>query len=246
MNTSTKQQMTIEQLAEKLGGNLWEKEDLKRIYLRAGHQTKKMSTKTYVYEHNGEFRVNCSIDCPSQPYSWIASQQDQIIEGVEAGIADALATTIYYVVNADGNPVNINQNEVPLNDLEDENEFFISEAAAKRFFENNGFGEGYKIAEMDKEEFEAETKRMDEIFFAAAAKKREEAKAAQAIEVAKKPKPAPIPETYGVECKVKHNRFGEGTVISEEDNKVLIDFPEVGEKSLLKAFAKLEILENGK
>lgn len=71
----------LEFLAEKLNGKYWSKGDLKRIYLDAGYNTKKMSTKTYVYQReDGAFNVKCSIDCPSQNYSWIESQQNEIIE----------------------------------------------------------------------------------------------------------------------------------------------------------------------
>lgn len=50
--------VTIETLAEKLEGKLWVKGDLKRIYLDSGYNTKKMSTKTYVYQkENGTYVV---------------------------------------------------------------------------------------------------------------------------------------------------------------------------------------------
>jgi hypothetical protein len=82
-------QISLEQLAEKLNGKLWVKGDLKRVYLERGHNTKKMSTKTYVYEINGEFKVSCYIDCPSQPFEWIKSQQEQIISRVLESIEQA-------------------------------------------------------------------------------------------------------------------------------------------------------------
>jgi len=83
--------LTIEQLAEALKGKLWVKGDLKRIYLDKGYNTKKMSTKTYVYQReDGTFGVSCYIDCPSQPWNWIKSQQDEIIERVEESIEAAI------------------------------------------------------------------------------------------------------------------------------------------------------------
>jgi len=75
--------ITLEQLAEKLNGKFWTKGELKRVYIERGYNTKKMSTKTYVHEVNGNFKVNVYIDCQSQGYNWIKSQQEQIIESVE-------------------------------------------------------------------------------------------------------------------------------------------------------------------
>jgi hypothetical protein len=62
--------ISIEQLTEKIGGKLWVKDDLKRIYLNeAGWNTKKMSTKTFVFQdESGAFKVSCHVECPSQPW----------------------------------------------------------------------------------------------------------------------------------------------------------------------------------
>lgn len=93
LNNGRKQKMknlTIEQLAEKLGGKLWIKGDLKRIYLDRGYNTKKMSTKTYVYQReDGTFGVKCSIDCPSQAFQWIESQENEVVESVKLSIERA-------------------------------------------------------------------------------------------------------------------------------------------------------------
>jgi hypothetical protein len=43
---------------------------------------------------------------------------------------------------------------------------------------------------------------------------------------------------------VKHGRFGIGKIVSENDTTITIDFNQHGEKTLLKKFTKLEILEN--
>jgi hypothetical protein len=57
---------------------------MKRIYVDAGWNTKKMSTKTYIYQReDGTFGVSCYIDCPSQPMAWIKSQQAEIITSLE-------------------------------------------------------------------------------------------------------------------------------------------------------------------
>ena len=71
--------VTIEQLAEKLNQTVWTKGDLKRIYLNdTGHNTKKMSTKVYIYEKNGDFRVSVTINCPSQHDNWIEAQENEL------------------------------------------------------------------------------------------------------------------------------------------------------------------------
>lgn len=82
---------TLDQLNEKLNGKIWEKAGKKRIYLDKGHNTKKMKTTTYVEQNeNGEFVVKCFIDCPSQNWNWIKSQQEKVIEGVEEDIETIL------------------------------------------------------------------------------------------------------------------------------------------------------------
>ena len=88
METTPK--ITIEELAVKLNGKMWTKGDLKRIYLDRGYNTKKMSTKTYVFEKDGEFIVSCYIDCPSQAYQWIESQQNEVKESVYSQIEEIL------------------------------------------------------------------------------------------------------------------------------------------------------------
>lgn len=90
---------SIEQLAEKLNGKLWVKGDLKRIYLDAGYNTKKMRTKTYVYEKDDRFIVNCTIECPSQPDEWIESQQNEIIDSYSSKISEIIEEYGFEVEN---------------------------------------------------------------------------------------------------------------------------------------------------
>lgn len=79
--------VTIEKLAEKFNASVWSKCDLKRIYLNdKGYNTKKMSTKTFIFEKDGEFIVSCRIECPSQHYQWIQSQEEKVKEGVYSRI----------------------------------------------------------------------------------------------------------------------------------------------------------------
>lgn len=104
---------TIEQLAELLGGKLWTKGDLKRIYLDRGHNTKKMSTKTYVYEYNGEFKVKCVIDCPSQHGAWIESQEKEVVDSVLGHIEQVL----FNLENPDIDFYEEKQKQAQLNEL---------------------------------------------------------------------------------------------------------------------------------
>lgn len=83
---------TLKQLAEILNGNYWEKGNLKRVYLDKGHNTRKMSTKTFVFQdENGEFKVSCKVDCPSQHPQWCKSQEEEIKKSVYKEIANALS-----------------------------------------------------------------------------------------------------------------------------------------------------------
>ena len=165
LNNGRKQKMknlTIEQLAEKLGGKLWTKGDLKRIYLDRGYNTKKMSTKTYVYQReDGTFGVSCFIDCPSQDFNWIKSQQNEVIGNVMSDIEDALATTYYVVVDANGAYLNDNQKPVTLNNLS-RCDYFLTETGANNWMKAE-YLENCTIKAFDRTEFENEVERLDEI-----------------------------------------------------------------------------------
>lgn len=87
----------LKELEEKIGGTYWEKGNLRRLYLDRGHNTKKMTTKTFIWEdENGALRISCKIECPSQPYEWVKSQQDQVKKGVMREIEDALASQYFF------------------------------------------------------------------------------------------------------------------------------------------------------
>ena len=81
MTTTT---TNIYELAEKLNAKVWEKGDMKRIYLNdEGYNTKKMSTKTFIWQdETGDFKVSVRIECPSQPWNWIKSQEQEVREWV--------------------------------------------------------------------------------------------------------------------------------------------------------------------
>jgi hypothetical protein len=79
--------ITLELLAEKLKGKIWIKGDLKRVYLNEyGYNTKKMSTKAYIFEKDGEFIPVVNIECDSQTYQWIKSQKDEVKNRIEKEI----------------------------------------------------------------------------------------------------------------------------------------------------------------
>lgn len=83
--------VTLEQLAEKLNSTVWAKGDLKRIYLNdAGYNTKKMTTKAFVFEKDGEFLVSVKIDCPSQHYNWIKDQEEKVKDSILSDIDNAI------------------------------------------------------------------------------------------------------------------------------------------------------------
>lgn len=89
LTTMNTKNVTLEQLAERFNQTVWVKGDLKRIYLNdEGYNTKKISTKTFIFEKDGEFIVSCRIECPSQPYQWIQSQEQEVKEGVYSKIED--------------------------------------------------------------------------------------------------------------------------------------------------------------
>lgn len=89
--------ITLKQLAESLNGNYWEKGNLQRVYLDKGNNTKKMSTKTFVFQdENGEFKVSCKVYCPSQPWEWCKSQEESVKKTVYRQIEDATATEYYF------------------------------------------------------------------------------------------------------------------------------------------------------
>jgi hypothetical protein len=80
--------LTIEKLADFMNESVWVKGDLKRIYLNnAGHNTKKMATKCFIFQTSEEdFKVSVKIDCPSQAWQWIESQENQLRDRIERKI----------------------------------------------------------------------------------------------------------------------------------------------------------------
>lgn len=238
--------ITLKELAAQIGGKYWEKGDLKRIYLDRGHNTKKMSTKTYVYQgENGQFKVNCFVDCPSQPYQWCTSQAEEVKDNVWSDIQEAIAEKVYIVKIINENTVDKNNEVTALNDLECGSGYVFTQEAAENLFTD--LPASHSIVEVAKSEFDAERKRLDEIQEATWAKER----AARQPEKSKDPVKVTIPTSttpvediaYGVGANVIHQKLGSGIVIEEDAKYVRIDFGGTV-KNLIKKFTKVTVVEN--
>jgi hypothetical protein len=229
-----KNNITIEQLAERLDGKLWTKGEMKRIYLDEGYNTKKMTTKTYVYQReDGSFGVSCNIDCPSQAWQWIKSQQNEIIERVNNQIERAMSDTAFVLVNKDGQPVNYKGEIVALNYAES----FYTEREAQEELDNYAAYDRYIT--MPREEFETEVDRLDEI--EAAERAATPAPIVSTVALAPKPVENSTNQKYGVGTKVKHAKFGEGEVTAENEKIIEVAFASETKK-LLVDYVKLEII----
>lgn len=234
--------LTIEQLAEKLNGNLWEKGDLKRIYLDKGHNTKKMSTKTFVFQdENGDFKVSCRVDCPSQPWQWCKSQEDEVKESVyneiESLIEEHTSDNVY-VLSKDGCFIdNFNKPFTPGNPLYKDDVYFSQKTAE---------------AVVKKHNLAAEIKVFTKSQWADLCVKyvpeqietNEPVAEARPISAPKKIVNTTSP-VYGVSKRVSHPSFKTGTVIAEGDEVIEVEFDDnqVGTKKLLKKFINLQIIE---
>lgn len=117
--------LSIYELAERLSHTfdlnykVWETGDIKRIYINdAGYNTRKMATKTFIWQDEyGEFKVSCHIDCPSQPWNWIKSQQKEVIDNVMERIRKVLVNTFYIAIRKEDGKVFYN------GDMKDKEEF---------------------------------------------------------------------------------------------------------------------------
>lgn len=231
---------TIEELAIALEGKLWTKGDLKRIYLDRGYNTKKMSTKTYVYQkEDGSFGVKCTIECHSQHWNWIEKEQDLIIKGVDSEIKEALADTYFLIQKTEGSDLYVNDSgkEVTLNNIFS-TERFLTEKEALKFIETE-LTPDCKVVSISKEEFRTKEDALDEIDRA----KRTVEIEAKKVESEQKKSVAQenLVRSFEIGGQVEHPKFGIGTVLSEEKETVKIEFQE-GIKNLLKQFAPLKVL----
>jgi hypothetical protein len=77
---------TLQEIADHFGCKVWKDS---RVYLpQFGYKTKKMTTTTYVYIVDGEIKVSVFIDCPSQPYAWINSQKEKVVDSVYTALEE--------------------------------------------------------------------------------------------------------------------------------------------------------------
>lgn len=226
--------ISFEQLAETLKGNLWTKGDMKRIYLDRGFNTKKMSTKTYVFQRaDGSFGVSCRVECPSQHDNWITAQEDEIIESVirdienaqkqlnlelvEYKILEEKAECMVYVKrNADAEP-----------------SWFTEEI----FYEEFGCYPAELFAGKLEEDLEVVYEKRREAYRIESEKKASEKKEPQ-VNFDIKPSEYVIP-TYEIGKTYNHSRFGNGVCEAEDENNVVINFDSEGQKKFIKQFVKL-------
>ncbi len=218
--------ITLEQLASKINGKLWTKGDIQRVYVDYGYNTKKMTTKTYIYQNqDGTFGVSCYIDCPSQNFNWIKSQQEEVIASVLSDIDNLLSTTAYIMVDQDNKIVNQFGKEITLNKCD----IILTEKKAKRELENCSYFKSFIT--MDRSEFEAKVDALDLLEPTINTTPKQETKTNNGI--------TEYESTVEVGKKLEHARFGIGISIAENEEKITIDFPNHGPKTFLKAFCKL-------
>ncbi len=135
MDNENQNQITLKELADLLpGAKHWQKGNKERIYLRRGHNTKKMKTNVFVYEENGIFKVSVFIDCPNQNMTWINKEKEAVKETVQNEVDMAVQAQVYALKTEDdrfldtsGEPNDWEWAEVFLN--EDEANIFLEEEA---------------------------------------------------------------------------------------------------------------------
>lgn len=71
-------------IGKKTNVKAWEKGDKKRLYFQGvGYNTKKMTTNVFIEVSGDAPYLSVRINCPSQPYSWIASQEAEVKEQMQ-------------------------------------------------------------------------------------------------------------------------------------------------------------------
>lgn len=99
--------MTLKEIATKINGKVWEKGDMKRIYLNnVGHNTNKMRTKAFIWFDDSKRKCGLSItiECLNQPDSWCISQTN-ILKNDHSELAQE-CMNMYYTETLD---VELNQ-----------------------------------------------------------------------------------------------------------------------------------------
>lgn len=235
--------LTLEELAEKINGRFWEKGDKKRVYLNAGHNTKKMKTTVYVeLSPSGMFDVKCYIDCPSQDLNWVISQQEEVIESIERKIDEACADTYYYV-EENGVIIDDCSRETELKDLYVDGGLYIREGQAVYFIREEDL-EGCEIKSISREDFD----KLEETIIPKEKVNKEE----KLISSNPFPLPVKVKKTTKLRTKLtsfeigktySHSKFGDGVLISQEEDKAVFNFSNFGERALLKKFANLTLVD---
>lgn len=220
--------ITLEQIQEKIGGKLWEKAGKRRVYLDRGYNTKKMKTTTCVEMTETGYVVKCFIECPSQDWNWIKSQQNQVIEGVESDIENMIAQQNVVLVDYKINEAE-STCEVLVKKTEDSEPIWMDSDAFDECFGTSPdylFG-GELELKMDEVREKARIARQS--------KKEAETQSEPANEL-------PITHVLGDGQKVNHSRFGLGEVLTVEGDKTTVLFEKHGEKNLHAKFSNLEYL----
>jgi hypothetical protein len=182
-----------------------------------------MSTKTYIFQtEDGDFKVSCHIDCPSQPYQWIQSQEEKVKEGIYKDIEHALAlmeTSLVEYKMLEEKP----EVMVYIRKGDNEPSWYTESIFYDEFgtYPENVFSEIPRLAPV------------------AAPVATTVVATVEAEKPAEKPTETPI---FGVGTRVNNPRFGNGTVIAEAAETIEINFDMDGNKKLLKKFAKIERL----
>lgn len=86
--------------ANNIVASLWEKGDLKRIYLQGvGNNTNKMSQKLWLNLET--LQLEAKTECDTQPYTWCNKQSQMLIEKyqgiVNAAIAGKAKVSVWFV-----------------------------------------------------------------------------------------------------------------------------------------------------
>lgn len=242
---------TLKQLAEVLDGNYWEKGNLKRVYLDRGYNTKKMSTKTFVFQdENGEFKVSCKVDCPSQPWEWCNSQEEQIKKSVQREIEDATATEYYFAKKKTTELYFSSFGDVSYEKAIDYEAFYSSEQQLLDEMDNCAeVPEHYDFITIDKAKVDADVKKcLDEYANKQKAKQAETEKSSEkeqpkkkVIQTERKLREFTVGDIY------TNPAFGNCLVTNQDDTYVHIQIQKTGEmKKLLRRFAKLDEADNNR
>ena len=82
--------VTLEAIAEALGKKVWEKGDLKRIYLNdVGYNTKNVKSTAYIYMQEGAVKFYAKVVCDGQGPAWEESQENRMVEIMRERCTDA-------------------------------------------------------------------------------------------------------------------------------------------------------------